>query len=86
MRVSEKGTKQYYPRQVSADGSRFQVTKPCNGERAREPESQRESGEDEEKRGRKAAKSGAKVSGILTLRPTINVCNCIYFRLVEFST
>jgi hypothetical protein len=56
MRVSEKGTKQYYPHQASPDGSRFQATKPCK--RERESQSQRESGEDEEKRGRKA-RSGA---------------------------
>jgi hypothetical protein len=54
MRVSEKGTKQYCPRQASADESRFQATKPCN--RERESESQRESGEEEEKRRRKAVK------------------------------
>jgi hypothetical protein len=38
MRVSEKRTKQYFPRQASADGSRFQATKPYNGERERERE------------------------------------------------
>jgi hypothetical protein len=74
MRVSEKGTKQYFPRQASADGTRFQAT---NGERERErerereSESQREGGEDEEKRGRKEAKRRycARVSVVLTLRP-----------------
>jgi hypothetical protein len=47
MRVSEKGTKQYFPRQASADGSKFQATKPCNGERerAKESKSQRERAE-----------------------------------------
>jgi hypothetical protein len=81
MRVSEKGTKQYFPRQASAVGTRFQATKPYNGEkerererereRARELESQRESGEDEEKRGRKEAKRryNVRVSVVLTLRP-----------------
>jgi ribosome assembly protein YihI (activator of Der GTPase) len=38
-------------------------------ERARESESQRESGEDKEKRGRNAERSGARVSVVLTLRP-----------------
>jgi hypothetical protein len=71
MRVSEKGTKLYFPRQASVDGSRFQATKPCNGERERasESESQRESGEDEEKRWRNVERSGARVSVVLTLRP-----------------
>jgi hypothetical protein len=36
MRVTEKGTKQYFSRQASADGSRFQATKPYNGERESE--------------------------------------------------
>jgi hypothetical protein len=73
MRVSEKGTKQYFPRQASADGRRFQATKPYNGEREREREresqSLRESEEDEEKRGRKEAKRRAALGFIvLTLR------------------
>jgi hypothetical protein len=43
MRVSEKGTKQYFPRQASADGTRFQATKPYNGERERERERESQS-------------------------------------------
>jgi len=39
-------------------------------ERERESQSHIESGEDEEKRGRKADRSGARVSVVLTLRPT----------------
>jgi hypothetical protein len=56
MRVSEKGTKQYFPRQASADGTRFQATKPYN--RERESQSLRERAEKTKRKEGEKRRSG----------------------------
>jgi hypothetical protein len=66
MRVSEKGTKQYFPRQASTDGTRFQATNPYNGERESERVrvSERERAEKTKRKEGEKRRSGATALGL----------------------